>query len=407
MNAKQLSAYKENAEAQAMKIVGAITDISPNSVRSIYPEFNCRDGLTTSLEPDIPLQVMLPFFPQIIVGIVSCFPSEAEFKKWYGVSVKQLLDLHERGRVLIRVHLPKAGEIPSYLTPFYKGQFPSSVRDRHFVDRLLGDRLPDLRARFRHNVNYKLETTHDNPGERRQRSFPSTEMTYLQLHAFGYSKQACQFESYYKEAPEAAMRWLECCRQLLISPYSYSFLGIHSINKDKLSVPLDTYKNTLRFPGELARIMADTCKLVQHTRSNGTITLKNALAIHPDFELARETLLKVDTALKSEQGDRAVTLAKKFNALVKKASTRQKLYFRCMHWLIASGITVSGSLLHERVGLLAALGYEIISDSLVIFNDKTVKGLINSGATGVVKRQSPHLGLILKLDESVKRSIFV
>ncbi len=203
----------------------------------------------------------------------------------------------------------------------------------------------------------------------------------------------------FRSSPQGAMNWLELCRLFLISPYHYSLLGIHSVAKDGSSL-LPVTGATVRFPSELGRILIKTFELIRTENVSGNITLKDTIAIHSDFELARNTLLALDTALRSGREEQVVETADDLRKIVEKAKRKQKLYLRSMRFVIASGIGATALPLNPLLGLLVTLGVGAVGE----FASDTVNQVGEPLARRWLERKSPHLGLIMKLDESVRRS---
>ncbi|MGO9586476.1 MAG: hypothetical protein ACLP2Y_09800 [Limisphaerales bacterium] len=138
MNAAQLARWKERENARAKQVVDSIGNLSPSSIRKIYPEWPLQGAYTTSIEPHVPIWAMVPFFSKVIVGIVPYFRDEDAFQQWYGLSVRQLLQLHEKGHLLVRMLFPRtATTVPKFLNPFFGEEFPSTARDIAFDNRLL------------------------------------------------------------------------------------------------------------------------------------------------------------------------------------------------------------------------------------------------------------------------------
>jgi hypothetical protein len=370
------------------------------SIRQIYPEFRLEGAYTTSLDPYVPLWALIPFFSKIVVGITPYLRSEDDFRKWYGISVRQLLALHEEGRVVIRVLFPSStASAPSFLNPFFSGEFPSTARDRAFDERLLGAELArEVRGRFKRTVSSLIGgKSVDGFPEHEGRAYSTAEMAYLQLHALGYEGRARQFEELFRSDPSAAMKWLELCRLFLVGPYHYSLLGIHSVANNVPTLE-PAVEGQVRFPAELGRILVDAFKLVDVENRYNDFTLRDCMSIFPDFELARGTLLSLDAAVKSGQEKQILTGAEDFRRLVVKARSREKRCLRWIRWLVASGISIAGAHFHW-VGLLAGLGVGAAAE----FASEEVDHAIKPISDRILSARREHLNLILKLDDEVRR----
>jgi hypothetical protein len=401
MNPAQLARWKEREDTRAKQIVDSIGDLSPSSIRNIYPEWSLEGAYTTSVEPHVPIWAMIPFFSKIIVGIIPYFRDESAFQQWYGLSVRQLLRLHEGGYLLIRVLYPRAGtSVPKFLNPFFAEEFPSTARDIAFDNRRLGDAVHDLRARFARLVSgYDTTTSIDGFHGHKRRAIKTAEMAFLQLHALGYVEQATQFELMFRSSPQQAMNWLELCRIFLVSPYHYSLLGIHSVAGD--ATPLaPAPRGTVRFPSELGRILIKTFELIRIEDAPDKITLEETVAVHPDFDLARNTLLALDAALKSGREEDVVETADDLRGIVERAKRKQRLYLRSMRFVIASGIAGAALSLNPLLGLLVTLGVHTVGEFAAETIDRAGEPLTRHW----LERKAPHLGLIMKLDQSVRRS---
>jgi hypothetical protein len=150
MDATRLKRWKERERNKAEELAGGLLRPSPKDITKLYPEFTLKGVYTTSLDPYVPLWVLLPFFDKILVGIMPYLRTEDDFRRWYGLTVRQMLSLYEQQRIHLRVLFPSAATTtPRYLNPFFSAEFPSTARDLAFDRRLLGpDRFVELQRRF-------------------------------------------------------------------------------------------------------------------------------------------------------------------------------------------------------------------------------------------------------------------
>jgi len=226
----------------------------------------------------------------------------------------------------------------------------------------------------------------------------TAEAVFLQLHALGYGHEASQFESMFPTNSDAAMKWLELCRRFLFGPYHYSLLGVHSIPRS--CEALTPIKGTvLRFPSELGRILVEAFELIRYVDARGNVTLDEVLAVHPDFELARNALLALDSALRSNREEQVVKHVEDLKAILEKAKAKERFYLHSIKYVIAAGATIATAPMSPALGVLTGLGIGTVE-----FVGEKVDRLTIPLARKFVERQFPHLGLILKLDESVRKS---
>jgi len=399
MNAKKLARWKITELEKANAIIQEIENVQPLSIQRIYPEWEFNKDYTTSLDPKVPLWALVPFFSKVIVGITPYFRDEEAFCKWYGVSLRELFQLYEKKRVLIRVLFPSArSSIPSFMDPLFDGTFPSTARDRVFDECLIGqDRSKELKSRFASIVRRgTFDISIDGFTGHKGRAFKTAESVYLQLHAFGYGQHARAFEKMYNLDNNAAMKWLEMCRLLLIGPYHYSLLGIHSIPQDAISTVSN--KQILQFPIELGRILVETLGLVGTEDYPGDFTLNDCLAVYPDFQLARETLLALDRAIKTGNKDVMVHSSEDLRQILFKAKKSLKRWLRLIRCIIACGAGVITAPFDGFTGILVGIGTGVAGELESERLDKRLSPLAHK----IIDNRSAHLGLLLRLDESVR-----
>ncbi len=385
-----------------MEMWGNIAPCRPDQIAKMYPEFDLRGAFTTSLEPYVPLWALVPFFEKLIVGIVPYIATEEAFRNWYGVSIKQLLDLYERGRVQIRVLFPSAANtVPKLLNPFFSGNFPSTARDLAFDAHLLGEaQYQELRTKFANVVSRQCgERSIDGMIGHRGRAFKTAQTAFVQLHALNYEWHAKQFEEMWKTDQEGAFRWLEVCRLFLIGPVHYSLLGIHCVAS---AVPESLRRSegtTIHFPSELGRILVNAVRLVRFQEKQGEFTLDHCISVFPDFELARRALLELDAAIKRGDEKRTIGNAEDLRKLITEARSKRMRWLQRIKLVASTGVGVLTLPLSPLVGLLASLGFDVASDAI----EEKVDSALTSVVGGLQPESQRHLNLLINLDDAARR----
>lgn len=365
MNTKALHRWKECQRAKAEELVAKFKPKCPEDIRKIYPEFTLRGAYTTSLEPYVPIWLLLPFFERIIVGIVPHLKTEEEFHEWYGVSIKQLLDLREKGRVEIRVLFPRSlKSTPQYLDPFFSGEFPSSARDLALDTALLGnDRLTEIRNRFSNLVakSRQLQSI-DGLIAHTGRAYNIAQVAYIQLHALRHEEAAVHFEKLISRDVDRAFHWLELCRLFLVGPIHYSLGGIHCVSSSVPSLKPLKENNAIAFPADLGRILIDTFEMVRMKPATNKATLDHCIQTYHDYEKARETLIALDTAIKNGRVKQSIKQVDDLKSLLSEARSSKEWWLRIMRLVTATGLSIATLPLVSVCGLLVGLGFEVLSE---------------------------------------------
>lgn len=401
MNATQLKKWKEEQIGVAEEIVHSLQNPMPENITELYPEYNLIGDYTTSLDPYTPLWALLPFFGKIIVGILPYLKNEDEFIEWYGVSTKQMLKLHELGRVEIRVLFPqKTNTIPKTCNCFFERKFPSTIRDIRFDHKILGeDKLYEIRERFNQKVSDSIgHKSIDGFLGNKMRALRTAESAYIQLHALGYEKKAYEFEDTFAKDANVGMRWLELCRLFLIGPIHYSLLGIHCVSSNAPQLFTFDSQKTVKFPSDLGKMLVEAMNLTKNIDEINSFTIDDCISIYPDFERARETLFELNKAIKEGVEDRVLSSAEDLRKMLQKAKKRNKMYLHVIKAVAATGIGLTTAPFDLGIGLLMALGFNVASEVGASKIDKHLKPVVSK-----ISRTKKHLNLLIGLDEDIKK----
>lgn len=401
MNTTKLKLWKEQQLVFAEAVIKNIPKISYRSITSIYPEFNFHGVYTTSLDPYVPLWALLPFFDSIIVGITPYFKSEDDFKKWYGVSVRQLLSLWERGRVNIRILFPSgATSTPAFMNEFFSGRFPSSARDMLFDKYILGEEhFDELQYRFQHLVgDFRRDKSLDGFSGHKRRAFKTAQTAYVQLHAFGYIDTAKAFESIWHQNQDQAFQWLELARLFLIGPIHYSLNGIHCVAGNVPWLFPSKSAGTIRFPMDLGRILVEALKLLRFEDKQGDFTFEDTIEMYSDYEFARKTLFELDSAVKNGIEKNTISCAEDLCSIIKEARNKKIRWLRWIRIAASTGIGIVTAPLHWGIGLLSGLGFEIATESAGQKCDR----MIEKAGKKIGLKFPTHLTLLIDLDNKVR-----
>lgn len=327
---------------------------------------------------------------------------EDQFRAWYGIDIKQLLALHQLGRVNIRILFPSGGTtIPNVLQPFFSGEFPSTARDLAFNKHLLGEaQFEDLRRRFERLIGKSLgDTSIDGFPDNTRRAFKTAQTAYVQLHALRHSAASDQFEMMWHHSPSDALRWLEVCRLFLIGPIHYSLNGIHCVSNAAPQIQAPAAGSALQFPAELERILVNALGLVRHDETQADFTFSDCLAMFPDFELARNALTKLDQALKSGDENQTISSADDLRQLIANARLKGRSWLKWMKIAAATGLGAVNMPLNPVIGLLSTLGFALFEN----LGSERVDRVLEPVARKLTPKSQQHLNLILELDDEARR----
>lgn len=399
MNSKQLKRWKEDNYASALDLVSSASVNSNTQLKDVYPEFNFQGSYSTSLDPYVPVWAMLPYYDRIIVGILPYLKSEEEFTRWYGISVKQMLNLQELGKLNIRLINPGSlSTLPKYLNPFYEQNFPTTHRDYIYHEALIGeDRIAVLKKHFKSIfTNVKVKRAIDSLESNRGRTFKSTETAYIQLASIGGTEQLQKFDELIIESPESAMRWLEYCRLFLVGPEHYSFGGIHSVADAVLENHGDV-DSEIAFPSELGRMLVEFYKLFEPKYELSKFGFEDTIDIYENSETARNALFELSDAVKNNS--LVIEKIDDLKEIVAKAKKGDEYWMRGLRVAAATGLSATMMPFEPVVGLLSGLGLSVLSE--------TPSKPLDSGLRPIAEKldrlaAKNNLAMLIKLDEDVK-----
>ena len=291
--AKLLETMKEKAE-RGEKV----------SFADLYPEWNLRERMPyTWQNPDIPLEVMLPYYNTVIVPIFPHF-SEQEFREMYGYGIEELLKLEKEGKVVLELYLLPKG-ISDYLRPIFeealeKGR-PSILRARFPI--LLAEELQKESERL-----FRGKFPEEGWGQDAKGLERSSIAMYSELKFFGFN----QVVEFIKRAvdldPYLAYRIMAAYHDFLVGPKLYSLDGIHSVPREEIellsSLPpkidlLKTEKYEI-FPCDVGKVLVERAKLVYFD------SLKGTLSVYKYFWKARDALKNLEEAVEKKQYDKLI-----------------------------------------------------------------------------------------------------
>lgn len=365
--------YIASEEEKADKILSDI--LKPNSeisAKDLYPEYNLDKVHTTSLEPYSKIWAQLPFSNKLVVHIITSGPSDPdEFRKWYGVSVEELLRLENDKKIVLMGSLShEPTDIPDYLDAIlYKG-FPTSIRLRKFTDLIINKRadkkdidnkISMLAKRFPYSVDGLGKVIR----ESKTRIYATTRFTCYQLLSFGYDKQFNDVVGLSLTNPENSVKLLELYRLFLIGSFYYSLDGVHTVSSDAVfkndlgngNGILKGKNDTKIFSSEVASVLVDELALYRPRN------LGDALDIYPDYGKAVNALADLDEYIKKGKNVHEITeigieIKKLFNEVLSMYESRDKfdkiIQVLCIGGSAAAGLLSSGSL-----GVLAGIGISI------------------------------------------------
>ncbi|MCK4357402.1 MAG: hypothetical protein KAW92_01420 [Candidatus Cloacimonetes bacterium] len=368
----------------------------------LYPEFNLESPYTTSLDPYVPLWLMLPFFKKIIVGILPYLKTPKNFIDWYGVTPEQMLWLYEIEKIELRILFPTSlYSIPKYLNKFFEIGLPSGYRDFKFCQYLLGkDKFDYLKDRFRNCIgDYTRDISIDSYKGNYQRALKTAETVYLQLHSYYYERQAWEFEELFLRDKSQAFTWIEMCRLFLIGQVNYSFGGVHSIARNAIDKSFEKYNEKVIFPSDLGKILIEVFKLIPN-KSDELWSFDLNDLVRFNFYSNNELTHKVLYSLKEEvnKGKVKIDSIEDLKTLILKSRKEDKFFCKTFNILAGAGISFAASSIN-LLGLLSGIGYSIVSEFYPKMNKKIAIPLKNSIQKIFDK---PNLTLLIKLDDEIK-----
>lgn len=401
MNTSQLKKWKKRkTEEESLHVENAIKN-GAYQVKDVYNDFGLQGSYTTSLDPYIPVWALIPFFDQIIVGVLPYLKTEEDFKNWYGVSVKQLLMLEDQNRVKIRLIFPRSiNTVPNYLNSFFEKNYPSSLRDYEFNRHILGDENSrELRNRFSFFINrYESDLSIDTFRGNRKRAVKTAETVYLQLAALGYTDQIDHFEKLSTINIDDAVKWLEICRLFFVGPEHYSLGGIHAIADNSIN-EIENNKKTIIFPSDVGVVLVKAFELYKPKYEITRFSLEDCISVYKNSELARSTLVGLAEYVKNNNID--IDTIEKLKDLIRKTRKRDEFWMRTLRLVAATAVSASMMPFEPVLGVLAGLGFSIISESKAKPIDRTLKPMVEKIKKS---RLDPSLALLLRLDEDVRKN---
>ena len=401
MNEHELIKWKERATNKTYDIVCNIEEEKKMDLRSYYPEFSFEGAYSTSLDPYVPLWASIPFFERIIVGILPNLKTETDFLNWYGLSPKQMLNLHEKGRINVRILYPKTlDSTPEYLDDLFYENFPTTQRDFEYNKILLDDETRGIYSeRFRTKTSQcKRSTSIDTFKGDKSRALKTAETAYLQLIGLGFHTEAQEFESLLVDCEDSAFKWLETCRLLLIGPVHYSIGGIHSIGNKALFNEKSLKNNTVKFPKELGVVLINAFELVKQTTDIKKFTLEDCVNVYENSSLARETLISLDNMVK--KSEIRIDTVEDLKKIFRKAKKRDLFWLKTLKIAAAVSVSIPGMFTAPYIGLLSGAGFSFVSEK-----SKKLENIYQNLAHKIGKiNQDPSLTLLVELDEDVRNN---
>jgi len=400
MNASQLKKWKERKIEEEKAHVGNAIKKGASQVKDIYKDFGLKGSYTTSLDPYIPLWALVPFFDQIIVGILPYLKTEEDFINWYGVTVKQLLILEKQNRVKIRLIYPMSlNSIPQYLNCFFERNYPCSLRDYEFNSQILGDVNIELHNRFSFFIKkYDSDVSIDTFKGNRKRAVKTAETVYLQLAALGFNDQMSHFEDLAQINIKSAIKWLEICRLFYVGPEYYSLGGIHSVADNSIN-DIKGNNDTIVFPKDVGIVLVKAFELFKPKYEIKRFSLEDCISVYKNSELARSTIVSLSEYIKKKNID--IDTVEKLKNLIRTTKKRDEFWMRTLRIVAATAVSASMMTFEPVLGVLAGLGFSVISETKSKPIDKSLKLIVEK----IKKyRNDPSLALLLKLDKDVKKN---
>lgn len=403
MNTTQLKKWKERKMDEERLHVEESLKNGGVHVKDVYQDFDLKGSYTTSLDPYIPIWALVPFFDEIVVGVLPYLKTEEDFIKWYGISVKQLLMLEEQGRVKIRLMFPRSTTtLPKYLNCLFENNnYPTTLRDYEFNEQIIGhENGHELRNRFSFFINkYESDLSIDTYKGNRKRAIKTAETVYLQLAALGCTEQIVHFEELAKTRIDDAVKWLEVCRLFYVGPEHYSLGGIHSIADNAINAIKNNNNKTIVFPRDVGVVLVKAFELYKPKCEVDSFSFEDCISVYKNSELARSTLIGLSKLVKNNNVN--IDTVEQLKDLIRKTKKRDEFWVRTLRIAAATAVSASMIPFDPVLGVLAGLGFSIISESKA----KPINKVFNTVVEKNKKmRLDPNLALLLKLDEDVRKN---
>lgn len=402
MNAANLKKWKTKEQTRASELAEqASRKASPMSIKDFYPELRLENPYTTALDGYMPVDCMLPFFRTVVVGIRPHLKTPEDFSRYYGLSPREMLWLHQNGRLQLRVLFPKSlSTIPRFLNPFFYEGLPSTARDEAFCYSLLAGEQGDVKRRFALAVAEGLpdKAIDKLPGPRK-RPYWTAEAVFLQLWALGYPEACKMFESAYKQDASAAFDLLEAFRLFLVGPVHYSLEGIHTVASKAPRLPLVTKpkRPILHFDRNVGVALARELPLV-FVRADRP-DLPRLLETYPDYENARSALLDLQSAIDESPAtvEDAVRLVR---STLRVGRRREEHLLLGLRVLAVTGVTAAALPIAGVQGAILAL----FTSASTEMGGKLLGKVLRPVARYLRRRTTPnHVTLVLDLAEKARQ----
>ena len=404
MNPQQLKKWKEDEMNLTENLsIRLVNNAESSQIHDYFPELEMAESRSTSLEPYLPVWAVLPFYEQVLLNISPHLRTETEFIEWYGLSPKQVLDLADRGRIVIKVIYPKAfNSIPKYLNEFYYRKYPSTLREKYFVSNKLGgqEKINEITNHFNEIINktvpIKGPDTYTGNSKRIINNYANI---FLQLHALGQNDIINKFEQLIFNSSQIAFDWLSTSRLLNIGPTFYSYNGIHSVASQSIKSTIKNINDVNSFPSELTINFIKAFKLIREKNIKSPFNLDDILTIYPNSELARSAFINLKNSVYN--GNANVEELENISNLITKAKGVESILLRCLKLIGATSISAASIPLNPAIGLIAGL----IVGTLTEFGSNKIDKTLTPHVHTIMKTMGKaHLTTLLDLDYDVKKN---
>jgi len=289
----------------------SILDFYP-AMNGEHPLFKLKQPYTRCGAPYVKVQDLLPFFETQIVFIrpigkpyADQYKNEQNFKKYYGVSVEQLIELAKKHKVAINLsYFPTKYAGLEYLRPILEKRPPTIIRSLEFT-RFINPRFDeylvegeDIFQRLNKRIpRYKTGIPKDYMVE-------MSALTYAEFKSMAHPEFVNEISPTRTNVDFAAVV-ADLYFIFYNAPIYQSLEGEHVIySRELLAYNWKGLRNEINnltrqgktwiFPAELAKILVDNLKMVKIG------SYENAIDYFKDYKKAREALVELDKMLEVE-----------------------------------------------------------------------------------------------------------
>jgi hypothetical protein len=323
---------EENTKKIVQEVAKKLSSGAKFDIQQLCPELQLQHNHTNLLPMTQTTLLQLPYYDKVIIP-VEPIASENDFDKYYGLSARDLIELHRKGRTaFILAKYPANYANLSYLDPILELCPPSITRFDAFLA-LIGSQLPDAeldgwQTIARNSVKKSelavMRKAHDIldgdlTGRDTQFSPDHIATSFLVLSLMGYHEPARRW----LELKNPAERYfvVNAFRKILCDLYFYSLDGTWSLSEQNLTALTEVgirLNRPERFPTDVGRMLIKELRLVQIVDCG----IERIIDVCSETGQARKALRELDSAVQMKQVEKSLDRAAALKEVWEETNTK-------------------------------------------------------------------------------------